>query len=322
DNWYQCPINEWGRTRPDLFDVFQQITALYHKIDPSSLVKQPHTAVTFNTLQRGTERPGQDLLQSLYQADIDYEFYDVDQQACDQPLLLYAGGTWLSAAAQARLKAYIEAGGHLVCVGTYPHLDDNLRPLNLLDVKEPAGVVSGSPGGLWLDVLATKLKSSWAFNYTATPGTPITATRLAPGRQTMEELSLQMSLQAGAQYTIGYTEQRGHGRLTVIGLTPSPELLLAVYDHLAVSIPSRSVTPQVSTALFRRGQEFYLFAVNSGNEDKIAEVILNGDLSNVPCWHARNLVTHQEWMVDLRGSSRLTLPVPRKDGVILHLRGV
>lgn len=321
DNWYQCPINEWGRTRPDLFEAFQQITALYHEIDPASLVKQTHTAVTFNTLQRGTERPGQDLLQSLYQADIDYEFYDVDQEKCDQPLLLYAGSIWLSERAQEHLKAYVEAGGHLVCVGTYPYLDDNLRPLNLLDVKNPTGIIGGSPGGLWLDVLGKKLKSFWAFNYAETPGTPVTATRLAPRGQTMEELSLQMGLQAGVQYTIGYTEERGRGRLTVIGLTPSPALLLALYDNWEVGIPSRSLAPQISTALFRRDQEFYLLAINNGNEDKITEVVLAEDFSAFPCWRARNLVSHQEWTINLRESSRLTFPVPRKDGVILQLQG-
>jgi len=272
-------------------------------------------------LQRGTERPGQDLLQSLYEADIDYEFYDVDQDGCDQPLLFYAGGTWLSASAQENLKAYVESGGHLVCLGMYPHFDDNLLPLNLLDVQAPPGIISGAPGGLRLEVLGRTVKSTWAFNYPETPGTPIIATRLAPGGQTMEELAMQMNLQAGTRYTIGYTVARGHGHLTVIGLTPSPGLLLALYDHLAVSIPSRSLTPKISTALFRRDQEFYLLAVNDGNEDKIAEVVLTEDFSDAPCWRARNLVSNQEWTVDLREFSRLTFPVPRKDGVILQLQG-
>jgi hypothetical protein len=321
DNWYQCPINEWGRTRPDLFKAFQQITTLFHAIDPAALVKQTQTAVTFNTLQRGTERPGQDLLQALYEADIDYEFYDVDQERCDQPLLFYAGGTWLAVKAQEHLKAYIESGGHLICVGTYPHLDDNLRPLNRLDIKEPPGIVSGSPGGLWLEVLGRRLKSAWAFNFTETPGAPIFATRLAPGTQTMEELSLQMGLQAGTQYTIGYTEQRGRGRLTVIGIPPSPELIRALNDHFGVNIPSRSLTPQISTALYRRGQEIFLIAVNYGDEGKTAEVQLSTDSLEFPCWRVRNLMNNEEWTLDLRASNRLTFPVPREDGVILQLGG-
>jgi len=321
DNWYQCPINEWGRTRPDLFEAFQQITALYRQIDPASLVKMTHTAVTFNTLQRGTERPGQDLLQALYEADIDYEFYDVDRDRCNQPILLYAGGTWLSESAQEHLRDYIESGGHLVCVGAYPEFDDNLNRLNLIGVKDPPGIVSGAPGGLWLEVLGRQVKSNWAFNYAETPGTPIVARRLVPGGQTMEELSLQMGLQAGTSYRVGYSEPRGRGHLTLLGLTPSPQLLAAVYNSLEMSVPSCSLTPQVSTALFSRAREFYLIAVNNGNENKTAEVVLTGDFSAFPCWRVRNLVTDQTWTVDLRQANHLTFPLPRKDGTILQLQG-
>jgi hypothetical protein len=319
DNWYQCPINEWGRTRPDLFEAFQQITALYHEIEPASLIKLTHTAVTFDTLQRGTERPGQDLLQSLYQADIDYEFYDVDRGKCDQPILLYAGGNWLSKSAQEHLIAYVKSGGHLICIGVYPYLDDQLRPLNLLEIKDPQGIISG---GLSLEIFGRKVKSSWAFNYAKTLGTPIIATRLAPGDQTMEELSLQMSLQAGTPYTVGYSESRGQGCLTVIGLSPSPELLLALHEHLNVHLPSCSLTPQVSTALFRRDQNFYLLAVNNGNEDKITDVVIHTGFMELPSWKAHNLISRQEWNLNMQESSHLIFPLPRKDGVIIQLQGV
>ena len=322
DNWYQCPINEWGRTRPDLFEVFQQVTDLYHEVEPASLVKLTQTAVSFDPLQRGTQRPGQALLKSLHEADIDYEFCDLNRDGCDQPLLLYAGEDWLSAAAQEHLMDYVESGGHLICLGAYPRLDDELRPLNRLGIQDPQGIIGGSPGDLWLEVRGKKIRSPWAFNYTVTPGTPITATRLVPGGQTAEELSLHMGLQAGAQYTIGYTESRGRGCLTMLGLAPSPELLLVLYDHLNIHLPSRSLTPQISTALFHRDQDFYLFAVNYGNEAKVAEVVLEDPLPEIPCWNVRNLVSGQQWTVDLRESGRLTFSVPRKDGTILYLQGV
>jgi beta-galactosidase len=322
DNWYQSPINEWGRIRPDLFEVFQQITALTYEVEPASLTKLTDTAVTFDVLQRGTQRQGEDLLQALYQADIDYEFYDVDTVECKQPLLLYAGGDWLSAVAQEHLNEYVESGGHLVCVGMYPHMDDTFRLLNRLDIKDVQGIVSGSPSDLWLNVWGRKVKSPWAFNYSETPGIPITATWLAPGDLTAEELSLQMGLQAGAQYTIGYTEQRGRGCITMIGLAPSADLLLLLHDHLNVCLSSRSLTTQISTALFRRDQDLYLFAVNNGDEDKVADVLLDGDLFAIPCWQARNLVSGQEWTVNLGESRHLLFPLMRKDGTILHLKSL
>jgi hypothetical protein len=116
-----------------------------------------------------------------------------------------------------------------------------------------------------------------------------------------------------------YTEQRGRDHLTVIGLAPFPELIRALYDHVDVDIPSRSLTPQISTALFLRDEEFYLIAVNSGEEAKIAEVTLTTDFLGSPCWHVRNVLDNQEWTIDLRVSNHVTFPVPRKDGVILQL---
>ena len=109
--------------------------------------------------------------------------------------------------------------------------------------------------------------------------------------------------------------------MTVIGLAPSPDLLLALKDQLSLRIPSRSVAPKISTALFRRGQELYLYAVNHGDEGNTADIVLGEDFLKEPCWRARNLVSGQEWTVDLRASGRLTFPLPRKDGVIIQLRG-
>jgi hypothetical protein len=59
DNWYQSPINEWGRTKPGLFSAFQQITSLFNKVDPTTLKRLTQTAITFDPLQRATDRPGQ-----------------------------------------------------------------------------------------------------------------------------------------------------------------------------------------------------------------------------------------------------------------------
>lgn len=70
DNWYQSPINQWGRIRPPLFDAFKGIMALYDKLDSSTLTKITDTAATFDPLQGSTARPGQDLLLSLYNGDL------------------------------------------------------------------------------------------------------------------------------------------------------------------------------------------------------------------------------------------------------------
>ncbi|HIQ06405.1 MAG TPA: hypothetical protein EYH31_12095, partial [Anaerolineae bacterium] len=268
DNWYMSPINEWGRVRPELFEAFRQIVALYHEMDPPTLTKLTDTAVTFDPLQQAAQRPGQELLHALYQADIDYEFYDVNQGKCVKPLLLHAGGSWLSAPAQERLLEYVSSGGHLVCLGAYPRFDDQLHPLNLLEVVDPPGILSGVPEGLRLALELEGAKaiveSPWLFSYQEVPGDPIVAERLPSATLTAEENEQLSALPAGTRYAIGYTEQRGQGRLTVVGLTPSPDLLLALHRHFGVPIYARSRTSDISTALFQRDEAFYLVAVNHG----------------------------------------------------------
>jgi hypothetical protein len=316
DNWYQSPINEWGRIRPKLFQVFQQMTALYYELDPTTLTRITGTAVTFDPLQRSTERPGQDLLSSLYNADIDYDFYDLGGGVpCHKPLLLYAGGSWLSEAGQRRLVEYVENGGHLVCVGAYPKLDEHLYPLNLLNIPAPTGIVTGL-GKLNLSLLGEHaVESAWLMHYDAVSGASISVERLGIRSQPSEELLLQIDLQRGERYTAGFTLERGSGRVTFIGLQPSPDLLAALHQQFGVSIPSQAAG--VTTALFRRGDDYYLLASNVGNEDKSAEVALS-DMTGA--WTVRDLLSGRVRQAVIAPETPLTIFLPRKDSTVLHLK--
>ncbi len=321
DNWTQSPINEWGRTRPDLFAAFRQIVDVYRAVDPPRLVKQTGLAVTFDPLQRATERPGRALLHSLYEADIDYDFWDVSRGVTDRPLALYAGGSWLAAEGQRRLVEYIEDGGHLICVGAYPRYDEHLRPLNLLEIPAPDGIVSGPAASLRLALLdGDPVESPWLGHYAAAPGEPITAERLPHIDLPSQELALQFSLPAGTRYTAGYSQARGRGRLTVLHVQPAPGLLLALLRRAGVTLPCRSLTPGVSTAVFRRDREAILIAVNAGDEDKAAEIALQPGLLANGRYLIENLLTGRQSALDIPAAGPLTVALPRKDGVALRLR--
>ncbi|RPI33617.1 MAG: hypothetical protein EHM70_05465 [Chloroflexota bacterium] len=319
DNWYQSPINERGYKRLDLFDAFKQIVSLYRKIDPASLVKLTSTAVTFDPLQRATQRPGQDLLQALYQAGLDYEFFDVEgSHQCTQPMLLYAGGAWLPAVAQERLNDYILQGGHLVCVGETPHMDDSLHPLDLLEIPRPGGAIGFAMNLLIPLEDGITVKCPWLFYYNDPPGTAIMAQRLDDPLLKSEENQVHCRLQTGESYAVGYSQPRGRGRLTVIGVQPSAELLLGLHRHFSVPVPARSQTPGVLTALFRREDDYYLIAANPGDENKAAEIHFDPGLGLARGWNAHNLVTGTQW----EGHGTLTLDLPRKDGALLHLKEI
>ncbi len=323
DNWYQSPINEWGNTRPDLFTAFQQITTLFNEVDPPTLTKLSNTAVTYSPLQRASIRPGQPLLEAFYEADSDYTFSDVENGHCQQPILFYAGGHWLGADAQQRLVDYVAHGGHLVCIGEYPRLDDALRPLNLLEIAEPDGIISSAPTTMSLDLsVDTSLglvRSQWLFDYQTTQGTPIYATRLAAQDFGSEELKLMANVPTGDQYTVGYTEERGEGRLTMLGLAPTPAVLLALHDYFDVPIFGRSHTPTISTAIFQRHNDYYLIVVNNGQEAKMADIELNIASQR---YNVRDLCSGATWQTNLAERNHLFVTLPRKDGTILVLQPI
>ena len=332
DNWYLSPINEWGRTRPQLFAAFRQIVSLFQEIDAPALSKVCTTAVTYDPLLRATTRPAQPLLQAFYDAGIDYEFYDPERGECHQPLLFYAGEHWASAAVQENLLRYVENGGHLVCIGDFPRYDERLRPHNALRIPLPEGIVSSAPGqkrlALTLGDHADEVRSTWFYNYRR-PAVDdgnrdrLVARQLDSDGFTAEELRLQFNLQTGVGYDVGFSERRGRGRLTVLGLEPSPALLLALHRFAGVSIPARSTTPGALGALCCDDDGFYLIAVNNGEEEKTATFVLDRDILPNARIEVEDLLSREEEQrLNLQESRQLTVKLPRKDGTILRLRAL
>jgi hypothetical protein len=313
DNWYQSPINPWGRTRPDLFAAFKDIVSLYNEVHPKDLVKLTSTAVTFDSLQRASIRPGQELLQAFYDADVDYEFFDLDHGSCSKPIAFYAGGNWLSANGQKRLQAFVIEGGHLVCMGAFPYLDDAMQSLNLLNIIPAAGIIKGMPQlGLELS-LGVSVNTPWIYTYAEVPGETITARRATPAGLTMEENALQWGLQNGNQYTIGYTQPVGKGRLTMLGVQPSASLVLAVHHHFNIPICSRSLDEHVKTALFEDHEGFIIIATNNSKEARTAQVEFDPEFAKGQ-WESFNLSTGRNEV------EPFLVSVAGKDGTILQIR--
>jgi hypothetical protein len=160
------------------------------------------------------------------------------------------------------------------------------------------------------------VESAWWHSYEAVPGTAITMERLPYASQPSEELKLQFSLQEGFGYTVGYTVERGQGRVTVIGLQPTPALILALHRSFGVTAACRSRVSGVSSGLFRRGDDYYLVATNDGSESKATLFDLALPAGR---WQAHNLETGE--MIGTTSGNGGTLPVMigRKDGVALRL---
>jgi hypothetical protein len=317
DNWYQSPVNQWGRTRPDLFDAFSDIVTAYKEIRPYELTKMTHTAATYDPLQRASVRPGQSLLQALYEADVDYEFFDLAHGTCSKPLLFYAGGEWLSAEGQERLQEYVFEGGHLVFMKSYPYLDDSLKPLNLLEIQPPLSILKGVPQlGLNLS-LGISLNTPWVMTYDDVPGKPIIAIRVSPDGLTMEENALQWKLQNGTQYIVGYTQTLGKGKITMLGLEPKKSLVLALHKNWGIPIPARSLAEKVKATLYKSGQDYVLIATNIA-KDKVTAHISFATTWEDERWERINLFTNQQTIVN----NPFIITIDPKNGTVYRIKRI
>lgn len=318
DNWYQSPINEWGRTRPDLYAAFKKMVTLYNLARPYDWEKLTNTALTYNPQQRAAVRPAQPLFQAFYDAGIDYSFFDTVRGECGQKILFYAGGHWIGQKIQEKMLHYVQQGGHLVLLGSYPYQDENFQPYNCLDIVEPDGILKGLPK-IDLELsLGAECSAEWLFTYREVPGTPIMAKRIAPRSIVAEENSLQWNLQNGETYIVGYSQDLGKGKLTMLGLNPSKEALLALYQYFQVGIPARSHTPGIQVACFSRNANLYLTVINATNEDKHASIEI--DPAYLPKGDLRVVDLLNGKVVEF--ARRLEVFVPRKNGTIISLQGI
>jgi len=326
DNWAMAPINEQGRSHPDLFEVFQQTTALFKAIDPPALAHQVNTAITFDPLH--VAGLTSDLLRAFYEAGIDHAFYDPDVGTCRQPLLFYASTTPLSAGAAASLEQYVRDGGHLILFADkLPQVADHftgkaLDP-NFFSLVEPIGVVDSSASRLSLRFGSSErtwtVDSPWLAYYTPESGQPIEAEQIARPAIGMEEDQLRTGLQNGLHYRIGTTRSLDKGAITTIGLSPSAELLIALHNELCpAALPVvRSITPDTAAAwfigLFEGQPVAYLIVTNNGEESKAVELHLQPSGRYV----AHDLMRGGTVQIDTE--SPVFIPLPRKDGTVLRL---
>lgn len=320
DNWYMAPINEWGRARPELYETFKQIVALYRKVDPPSLEKLTDTAIAFDTLDRSSEIGGfsDPTLKALYQADIDYECYDIATGNIEKPLMFYAGHRWMSRENQQRLRDYVENGGHLVFFDQLPVQDAHLQPLNLLGLHEPDGLLAGGSLTLHLGNQSLPVAPMLFASYADTPGQPITAERRLENDFHAEEGGIHFHLPVGEQFTVGYHEKRGKGAITVMGMPPSAELVLAVHRWLDIPIYCRANSPHISTALFRQGDGFVLIGVNNSDQDVDTVVEVAADFIEERDYRVEYLVSGQKTSVNFKQQDGIRVRLMAKDGEIIR----
>ncbi len=306
DNWYMSPINEWGRRRDELYDVFKGLVKVYQKMDPPTLTKMTDIAVTFNPLQYAarTLAPDSLILTSLYDADIDYELFDPKTGFPQRKIVFYSGNQWLSRKAHENLRTYIENGGILVAFRNYPRKDDNFDPCDILGFEDPIRILFEFRKGFTLSFSkGTNIQlNSSVFSFGEVPGKPIRASFANYGI-----------------HTVGYLKKLGKGQILHLGIQPTKELLLEILKFFNISFYSNSPTKDVKTAIFKKGNKYYIIAVNNGREDKSATVSF--DLGKkFKRFRITDLFKEStEIYLRHRAIASFTSEIPRKDGKIFQV---
>jgi hypothetical protein len=272
DSWYMSPITELGRFRPDLSPAFETIVRLFRALDPSSLEKLCDTAVTFDALDASRDSADQAVLRALYDADLDYDLFDLDSGWVARPLLLYASRATPSTEQLRRLRGYVEAGGTLVCFQP--------PPLDGLTVEPSAITTAAAPQRLQVSLgeACSALSSAAVFVYPESAGEPILAERLAPLAPTQEGGHKHVLLPVGERLCVGYVARHAAGRLIVLGVAPDADLLVALHAWLGVRVHCRGTTgAPIHSALFERGVERFVFVTNTAPEPREATLRLDVD---------------------------------------------
>ena len=284
DNWYNCPINEWGREN-EYFPVYCETVATAGRIEPwhcdvlydlALCTYKPHRVIApGNTIET---------LEALETADVSYRYYN--PQSDNAPgcrVMLYAGADWIDAQSAKKLEAFVRGGGTLVAFNRMPVEDEYGEPLEGLPFRKPEGArptnlpvtVSYRNGAVTL----TKgghigRKVNFAY-FRDVDGEPITLTLSTQSKEALVDIGAT----AATLFNIGYVKPLGKGRVVFLGSHPSPDLLHLVLEQEGVAAHVRSPDVKVSTSVLRHKQDGRLavFAVNRGDEPRTVRACLNLD---------------------------------------------
>ena len=307
DNWYMSPINEWGRVRGELYDVFKQIVSAFKKLKPTSLKKLTEIGVTFNPLQYAarTLTHNSPILVALYQGDVDYDMFDPRRKIPQKKVLFYSGNQWLEKAAHQNLRRYVEEGGTLVAFRSFPRKDDDFQPYQTVGFEEPERT---------LFEFKRQFTLTFGKGETSIPVNSSVYIFKAEGCE-----KIQADLGTYGKQTVGYIKKVGKGQIIHLGMEPVPELVLGVLNHLKTPLVSYSLTRDVKTALFSRGKRYFLVAVNNGNEDKSATIYLPALVKIQGKMVTRDLISGEKKTYSKDGRHPLNIHIARKDGRVLEL---
>lgn len=306
DNWYMSPINEWGRVRGELYDVFKQMVTLFKKMDPTTLEKVVDVGVTFNPLQYAARTlPGDSpILTALNETGMDYDLCDPRAKLPQRKVLFYWGNQWMDENSQKRLRDYVERGGILIAFRDFPRKDENFNPCQIIGFEEPERTLF-------------EFKKPFEIRFSK-KSDPVNVVSSVYTFKAERAKKIEVNVSNYGKLTVGYIKKIGKGQIVHLGMEPSRELIQALLSDLGAIPASYSTTSQVHTALYRRGKKYYVVTVNNGEEQKTAALYLPG-ISTKRKAKVIDLLSGKKLAEPYIKGRSLSFELARKDGTVLEI---
>lgn len=331
DEWYGSPIDSIGNRPLELYQAFQQLTALAHTLDLPNLRKLAASSIVIRAVQMSDEVSTRcdAVYSAFYRTGVDYELFDPKSGVIIKSLMFYGGSTWLPAGDQKRLRDYVEHGGTLVFFQTHPVEDENLEDCNLLGIAEPVHSLTRMfvahfdtdilvrLGDTQVRVVAPQRLDI----YSTDTGIPLYGKRVrttAFEDSSGEWASNMMEMSSQDELCVGYVQTLGKGKLVVLGVEPNADLVIALHNYLGFPAMARAAVAGIQTAIFEGPGYHIVVLINNGVEEKETRVEFAPGIFGSGPYRVEELISGVEQMRNLN-RELLIVKVPGKDGVVLRI---
>lgn len=284
DNWYRCPINEWGRTT-DYFNVHKEVVDVTNRVKPWEFSEELTDISILNYKPHRLISPGnwEKVFYSLQDCDLDVLFYNPElKEKPKTKFLIYAGAEWMDRESQQLIYSWVKEGGTLIAFNCFPQKDENSKDLSLFGFLEPDGI---RPVNLPVTFIYKDKKILLEnaghldckvnfFYYREIKGEPI---RIILSTEA-KEILVDVGLNQENKFIFGYELKIGKGRIIHIGSNPDRTLIDLLVDSLNIKWFVRSRTENILTTIHKRKDDsFILFVNNRSDSVKPADIELQTD---------------------------------------------
>lgn len=281
DNWYHCPINEWGRTN-EYFPIQRDVISMAESVEPWR-TKERHDVTLFVYKPHRVADPGnfEKIYQALEAADVDYSYWNPQApKAPDCDVMIYTGAEWVDPVSAGKLADWVEAGGTLILFSRVPTHDNTGKPLTRLPLRCPDGSrpvglpvsVGFREGSVDLSGVGHYGVKVNLFFYHSVEGEPITATLSTDAKEELVDIGVVDA----RSFNMGYAVPHGKGRIVHIGAAPCAALIRMVLEQLERAPHVLCDTADISTTIHRHKDGHHiLFVINRSERELTASLCLN-----------------------------------------------